>query len=118
MVTTTKVLVASYKILIDWVRGGLVWQDSDLFGRAGDNGNYWSSTPVSNGTQAYNLNFNGTGNINPSNNNNRQNSRSVRCLLLCPISAPEHHIIKKREQETPSRCLLLLCAYFATRTVT
>ena len=43
----------------------------------GTNGNYWSST-VS-GTNSYNLNFN-SGSINPSNNNNRANGFSVRCL--------------------------------------
>jgi uncharacterized protein (TIGR02145 family) len=61
-------------------RGGNVNQStSNLFNVAGANGYYWSSTPVSNGTQAYNLNFNGTSNINPSNNNNRYNGFSVRC---------------------------------------
>jgi len=62
------------------VRGGDVWQNtSNLFENAGNNGNYWSSTPHSNGTNAYNLNFNGTSNINPSNNNNRNAGFSVRC---------------------------------------
>jgi uncharacterized protein (TIGR02145 family) len=60
-------------------RGGNVNQSTNLFNVAGANGYYWSSTPVSNGTQAYNLNFNGTSNINPSNNNNRYNGFSVRC---------------------------------------
>ena len=61
------------------VRGGDVWQNtSNLFENAGNNGNYWSSTPHSNGTNAYNLNFNGTSTVNPSNNNNRQNGFSVR----------------------------------------
>ena len=51
---------------------------------AGDNGNYWSSTP-NDSNNAYNLNFN-SGNIN-TNNNNRYNGYSVRpvqylqCLL-------------------------------------
>jgi uncharacterized protein (TIGR02145 family) len=61
--------------------GGRVNQDtSNLFRNAGNEGNYWSSTPNSNGTQAYNLNFNSTSSINPSNNNNRNNGFSVRCL--------------------------------------
>ena len=38
---------------------------------AGTNGNYWSSTPNSNASNAYNLNFN-SGNANV-NNNNRNN---------------------------------------------
>jgi len=59
--------------------GGNVNQNTNLFANAGDNGRYWSSTPNSNGTSAYNLNFNGTSNINPSNNNARQNGYSVRC---------------------------------------
>ena len=43
----------------------------------GSNGNYWSSSP--NGTNAFNLNFN-SGGVNPTNNNNRANGFSVRCL--------------------------------------
>ena len=75
-------------------RGGNVNQNtSNLFNVAGANGYYWSSTPVSNGTQAYNLNFNSTSSINPSNNNNRYNGRSVRCTLLCPISKIQEYII-------------------------
>ena len=81
-------------------RGGNVNQNtSNLFNVAGANGYYWSSTPVSNGTQAYNLNFNGTSNINPSNNNNRQNGFSVRCTLLCPISKNLWFIVKSRPSE-------------------
>ena len=75
-------------------RGGNVNQSTTyLFNNAGDNGNYWSSTPNSNGTSAYNLNFNGADNINPSNSNNRYNGRSVRCTLLCPISKIQEYII-------------------------
>ena len=44
----------------------------------GSNGNYWSSTPNS-ATNGYNLNFN-SGNVNPSNNNNRTNGFPVRCV--------------------------------------
>ena len=72
-------------MVIYW--GGNVWQNaSNLFNGAGNEGNYWSSTPHSNGTNAYNLNFNSTSSINPSNNNNRYNGFSVRCTHLCPIS--------------------------------
>ncbi len=72
-------------MVIYW--GGNVWQNaSNLFNGAGNEGNYWSSTPHSNGTNAYNLNFNSASSINPSNNNNRHNGFSVRCTLLCPIS--------------------------------
>ncbi len=64
-----------------FVRGGDVNQNtSNLFENAGNNGFYWSSTPVSNGTSAYNLNFNGTSNINPSNTNYRRYGFSVRCI--------------------------------------
>jgi len=62
--------------------GGNVNQNtSNLFRNAGNEGNYWSSTPNSNTSNAYSLNFNGTSNINPSNNPNRQNGFSVRCLF-------------------------------------
>ncbi|MBO6305987.1 MAG: hypothetical protein J6M55_00635 [Paludibacteraceae bacterium] len=47
----------------------------------GSNGNYWSSTSNS-GTNAYNVNFNGS-NVNPANNNNRNNGFSVR--LVRPV---------------------------------
>ena len=43
----------------------------------GGNGNYWSSSPS--GTNASNLNFNGS-TVNPANTNNRANGFSVRCL--------------------------------------
>ena len=44
----------------------------------GSNGNYWSSSPNST-DNAYNLNFN-SGNVNPANNNNRNNGFSVRLV--------------------------------------
>ena len=54
----------------------------------GSNGNYWSSTP--NGSNnAYNLNFNAS-NVNPANNNNRYNGRSVR-LVQHPF--PEEELL-------------------------
>jgi len=43
----------------------------------GLNGNYWSSSPYSTATHAYNVNFN-SGGVNPQNNNNRFNGFSVR----------------------------------------
>ena len=49
----------------------------------GSNGNYWSST-ANNASNAYNLNFN-SDNVNPANNNNRYNGRSVR-LVRASIS--------------------------------
>ena len=62
-------------------RGGNVNQSTTyLFNNAGDNGFYWSSTPNSSTSNAYNLRFYGTSNINPSNNWNRYNGFSVRCL--------------------------------------
>lgn len=74
-----------------WFRGGYVEQNASyLFINAGNNGNYWSSTPNSNSSNAYNLNFNSTSSINPSNNNNRYNGFSVRCPL-CARSP--HHVI-------------------------
>ena len=50
---------------------------------AGSNGNYWSST-YNNSNNAYNLNFN-SGNVNPSNNNNRYNGQSVRLVRLLSL---------------------------------
>ena len=46
------------------------------FNNAGDNGNYWSSTPNDSENANY-LNFN-SNNVNPQNNNNRYNGYSVR----------------------------------------
>ena len=62
------------------VRGGLVWQSSNLFSLAGYSGNYWSSTPASGGNNAYNLDFSHTYNVNPSLSSARQLGRSVRCI--------------------------------------
>lgn len=44
----------------------------------GSNGNYWSATR-NNDSNAYNLNFN-SGNVNPQNNNNRNNGLTVRAV--------------------------------------
>ena len=49
----------------------------------GSNGNYWSSSPNSQ-TNGYNLNFN-SGNVNPSNSNNRANGFPVRCVAENPL---------------------------------
>jgi len=46
---------------------------------AGYNGYYWSSTPLSDGSNAYRLNFY-SGNLNPSGNSDRYLGFSVRCL--------------------------------------
>ncbi|MBQ6410245.1 hypothetical protein IJI18_03305 [Candidatus Saccharibacteria bacterium] len=46
--------------------------------RQGTYGNFWSSTYYS-ATNMYNMNVSGTG-VNPQNNNNRNNGKSVRCL--------------------------------------
>jgi uncharacterized protein (TIGR02145 family) len=68
------------EVILVALRGGYVEQNtSNLFNGAGNNGNYWSSTPNSNGSNAYHLNFNSTSNINPSGNSNRNNGFSVRC---------------------------------------
>ena len=68
-------MLSGYEVLP--VRSGNV--NSGSLRNAGNNGNYWSSTANSNTSNAYNLNFN-SGNVNPSNNNNRYNGFSVRCL--------------------------------------
>ena len=65
-----------------FVRGGYVGQNtSNLFANAGNNGYYWSSTPNSNGTNAYSLEFYDTSSINPANSINRPGTASVRCLF-------------------------------------
>ncbi|GEM_PF-6178877 len=45
----------------------------------GSNGYYWSAT-MNSTTNSYNLNMGSSGNTNPSNNNNRGNGFSVRCV--------------------------------------
>ncbi len=61
-VTVDKLTVGPYF----FVRGGLFWQSaSELFGRAGYAGFYWSSTPAS-GNDAYFLRFEGTNSVNAS----------------------------------------------------
>ena len=84
-------MLSGYEVLP--VRSGNV--NSGSLRNAGNNGNYWSSTANSSTSNAYNLNFN-SGNVNPSNNNNRYNGFSVRCLarrlgawaVRCDLVAP------------------------------
>ena len=45
----------------------------------GNNGNFWSPV-VYDSSNAYNANLNTNGNVNPSNNDNRDNGLSVRCV--------------------------------------
>ncbi|MBR0467367.1 hypothetical protein IJJ53_00405 [Candidatus Saccharibacteria bacterium] len=59
-----------------FVRSGNV--NNGSLNNPGSEANYWSST-VNNSNNAYNLNFTATG-VNPANNNNRNNGRSVRCV--------------------------------------
>ena len=63
-----------------FVRGGVVYQSTNLFLFAGNEGNYWSSTPYSNGGNAYDLGFWSTDTIYPSVTNERSNGYSVRCI--------------------------------------
>ena len=53
------------------------WRNGDSLNNAEENGNYWSSSPDSSDSKnAYNLNFNTSGqNVN---NNNRNNGHTVR----------------------------------------
>ena len=50
----------------------------------GSNGNYWSSSYISE-TNAYNMNFNSDG-VNPANNNNRRYGFSVRAVQQLPCA--------------------------------
>lgn len=63
------------------VRGGDVSQMTDhLFEFAGHGGAYWSSTPDSNGSYAYYLNFYETASVEPFSDYYRQLGFSVRCI--------------------------------------
>ena len=62
-----------------FVRGGSISPNFQYLGNAGYNGRYWSSTHNSNGTQVYNLSFDGSG-VDPSYNYGRYFSLSLRCL--------------------------------------
>lgn len=53
--------------------------NTDGLNGAGNYGLYWSSSPMSDGTQAYGLGF-ASGDLNPSYNDNRYYGRFVRCL--------------------------------------
>lgn len=64
-----------------FVRGGSVEQQANsLFGYAGTNAAYWSSTPASNSNNAYNLYFAGTNSVVVSASNVRQSGYSIRCI--------------------------------------
>ena len=65
-------------------RGGNVNMTTGSLRNAGNNGNYWASTAYQSELYAYNLNFN-SANVNPSNNNNRWNGFTVRCLAGFPV---------------------------------
>lgn len=54
-----------------FVRGGVVDQSSNFLRYAGDNGDYWSSTPTTNANTSYRLLFHGTEGLNASANVNR-----------------------------------------------
>ena len=58
-----------------------------MLNNVGNDGNYWS--PVANGSNnARNANFNVDGNSNPSNNDNRGNGISVRCVAR-PVASSD-----------------------------
>lgn len=65
------------------------YRNGSSLNNAGENGNYWSSTPNSNDNNAYNLNFNSS-NYNV-NNNNRYNGQSVR-----PVSELTNQSLKHK----------------------
>ena len=67
-----------FPICAVYIRGA-GYVNTNGLNNAGNEGRYWSSSPNSDGTNAYNLNF-WSGNLYPSNNNNRYNGYSVRCL--------------------------------------
>lgn len=63
-----------------FVRGGVVDQSSNFLRYAGDNGDYWSSTPTTNANTSYRLLFHGTEGLNASANVNRPFGFSIRCV--------------------------------------
>ena len=64
-----------------FVRGGGIYQEKGLlFGYGGDYGVYWSSTPYSTSTNAFDLYFSSTNIVEPSSNYYRNNGYSVRCV--------------------------------------
>lgn len=70
----------------------------------GSNGNYWSSTP--NGSNnAYNLNFNSSNVNDGTNNNNRYNGQSLRCVReFAESSVPSFPVFRiSREQSVGMR---------------
>ncbi len=64
-----------------FVRSGYIQQTTDsLFYSAGDRGRYWSSTPNSSNSNAYNLYFAGTATVSPSTGSSRYYGNSIRCI--------------------------------------
>lgn len=61
-------------------KNGVLYSEENVPSYAGNEGNYWSSTPNSNGTNAYGLYFNGTSNIYPSGTYSRRLGFSVRLV--------------------------------------
>jgi hypothetical protein len=56
-----------------------------VLNNVGNDGNFWSPV-VNNEINARNANFNVDGNANPSNNDNRNNGNSIRCVAR-PVSS-------------------------------
>lgn len=82
----------------------------------GSNGNHWSSSPNS-ATNGYNLNFN-SGNVNPSNNNNRANGFPVRCVKHLPESLQIREVFFSVHMTITSDALMadIIAAYHDART--
>lgn len=77
------------------------WRNGTSLNNAGENGNYWSSTPNESNTQnAYNLNFNSSNqNVNWNNRNNGQSVRPVSELTSeSGITDESRHFSISREQ--------------------
>ncbi len=75
------------------------WRNGSSLNNAGENGNYWSSTPNESDSQnAYNLNFNsGNRNVNWNNRNNGHTVRPVSELTPKPDNPARHFSITKSE---------------------
>ena len=75
MQTTARSFVCKQSNAATWIEAAGN-RSGTTVNNAGSNGNYWSSSRNSE-TNAYNVNFN-SGNLNPQNNNNRNNGYAVR----------------------------------------
>lgn len=77
------------------------WRNGTSLNNAGENGNYWTSTPNESNTQkAYNLNFNSSNqNVNWNNRNNGNSVRPVSALTEKPTkdSCARHFILSKEQ---------------------